>query len=105
MIPTGKLAIACPRCGSANVFYSCTPNCCYNHVCAECQTTFEPATTAQGGTLTGVVAPDPLPDATDPTAECARCASNAVYMTADGTVVCGNCGAILKLELTEIVPG
>jgi transcription elongation factor Elf1 len=59
----------------------------------------------RGGTLTGIVPPDPLPDATDPTAECARCASNAVYMTADGAVVCGNCGDILELEITEIVPG
>ena len=106
MIQTRKLAIACPRCGSADVFYSCTPNCCYNHVCADCQSTFEPATTLQGrAALTGVLPPNPLPDATDPTAECAKCASNAVYMTADGGVVCGDCGSILKLEITEIAPG
>ncbi|MGD0772615.1 MAG: hypothetical protein ABSC05_07310 [Candidatus Solibacter sp.] len=102
MIRTRKLSIACPRCGSPDVFYSCTPNCCYNHVCADCQTTFEPATTLQGGTLSGVVPPNPPPDATDPTAECARCASNAIYMTDDGGVVCGHCGAVLKLQLTEI---
>ena len=100
MIPTRKLALACPHCGSTDVFYSCTPNCCYNHVCAECRTTFEPATTFQGATVTGVVPPDPLPDSTDPTTECARCTSNAVYMTEDGGVVCGDCGAILKLEIT-----
>jgi DNA-directed RNA polymerase subunit RPC12/RpoP len=105
VIQTRKLAIACPHCGSADVFYSCTPNCCYNHVCADCQTTFEPATTFQGGSLTGIVPPDPLPDATDPTAECVRCTSNAVYMTDDGGVVCGQCGAILKLEIAEIAPG
>jgi transcription initiation factor TFIIIB Brf1 subunit/transcription initiation factor TFIIB len=46
-----------------------------------------------------------LPDATDPTAECARCTSNAVYMTDDGAVVCGKCGAVLSLEITEIAPG
>jgi DNA-directed RNA polymerase subunit RPC12/RpoP len=105
VIQTRKLTIACPQCGSADVFYSCTPNCCYNHVCADCGTTFEPATTPQGGALTGVLPPDPLPDATDPTTECARCASNAVYMTRDGTVVCAGCGAILALEITEIAPG
>jgi DNA-directed RNA polymerase subunit RPC12/RpoP len=105
VIQTRKLTIACPQCGSADVFYSCTPNCCYNHVCADCGTTFEPATTPQGGALTGVIPPDPLPDATDPTTECARCASNAVYMTRDGTVVCAGCGAILALEITEIAPG
>jgi len=105
VIQTRKLAIACPQCGSADVFYSCTPNCCYNHVCADCGTTFEPATTIKGGAVTGVVPPDPPPDATDPTAECAKCTSNAVYMTEDGGVVCGKCGAMLTLELTEIAPG
>ncbi len=105
MIQTRKLAIACPQCASLDVFYSCTPNCCYNHVCADCGTTFEPATTLCGGTITGVIPPDPLPDATDPTAECARCASNAIYMTVDGPLVCGHCGALLALEITEIAPG
>ena len=78
-VNTRKLAIACPTCGSGEVFYSCTPNCCYNHVCAECGTTFEPVTTATGGTLSGIVPPDPLPEAADPTAACARCDSIAVY--------------------------
>ena len=105
MIRTRKLAIACPRCASDDVFYSCTPNCCYNHVCADCRTTFEPATTLQGGALSGVLPPDPLPDSTDPTAECARCASNAVYMTDDSRLVCAHCGALLILHLTEIAPG
>ena len=105
MIQTRTLAIDCPHCGSPDVFYSCTPNCCYNHVCADCRTTFEPVTTLQGGALSGVVPPDPLPDATSPTAECARCASNAVYLTDDSRVVCANCGALLNLQLTEITPG
>jgi transcription initiation factor TFIIIB Brf1 subunit/transcription initiation factor TFIIB len=99
------LTIPCPQCGSADVFYSCTPNCCYNHVCADCGTTFEPATALQGGTVTGVIPPDPLPDTTAPTTECAKCASNAVYMTEDGGVVCGKCGALLVLEIAAIAPG
>ena len=102
---TRKLAIACPTCASGEVFYSCTPNCCYNHVCAECGTTFEPVTTAMGGTLSGIVPPDPLPEAADPTAACARCDSIAVYQTDDGSIVCGKCGSLLLLELTEIAPG
>jgi DNA-directed RNA polymerase subunit RPC12/RpoP len=105
VIQTRKLAIACPQCGSADVFYSCTPNCCYNHVCADCGTTFEPVTRLAGGAVTGVIPPDPLPDATDPTTECARCTSNAVYATHDGAVVCGHCGAILTLEITQIAFG
>jgi DNA-directed RNA polymerase subunit RPC12/RpoP len=102
---THKLRIACPQCGSGEVFYSCTPNCCYNHVCSDCGTTFEPETVAAGGYVTGVIPPDPLPESTDPTTECAKCHSNAVYATDDGGVVCGKCGAKLVLELTEIAPG
>jgi DNA-directed RNA polymerase subunit RPC12/RpoP len=101
-VATRKLTLACPTCGSGEVFYSCTPNCCFNHVCSECGTTFEPVTIASGGTLSGVLPPDPLPDAADPTAACARCDSTAVYLTAEGQAVCAKCGALLKVELTEV---
>ncbi|HWB83962.1 MAG TPA: hypothetical protein VG675_07465 [Bryobacteraceae bacterium] len=102
---TQKLEITCPVCSSKEVIYSCTPNCCFNHFCAECGATFEPITRATGGTLSGIVPPDPLPEATDPTTACAKCDSTAVYGIADGPLVCGHCGALLELELTEIVPG
>jgi hypothetical protein len=104
-VNTRKLAFACPVCGSAEVFYSCTPNCCFNHVCGACRATFEPATTATGGRVADVVPPDPPPDASDPTAACAKCDSTAVYMVEDGALVCGDCGARLSLELTAIAPG
>ena len=104
-MPTRKLALACPVCGSGAVFYSCTPNCCFNHVCEGCGATFEPATTLAGGTLTGAVPPDPLPDSTDPTVACARCDSTSVYMTGRDSLVCTGCGALLKLEITEVAPG
>jgi hypothetical protein len=102
---TRKLELPCPVCGSGEVFYSCTPNCCFNHVCSNCGTTFEPETAAAGGTLQEIVPPDPLPDAADPTAECARCESTAVYLTEDSRVVCGKCGTLLKVEYTEVCPG
>ena len=104
MEPTRKLAFACPACGSGEVFYSCTPNCCFNHVCAGCGATFEPVTVASGGKLEGVQPPEPLPDAADPTVACGRCDSTAVYLLADGRAVCGSCGALLALEFTEIHP-
>jgi DNA-directed RNA polymerase subunit RPC12/RpoP len=104
-VRTRKLEIHCPECGSSEVFYSCTPGCCFNHVCANCGTTFETLTTAAGGTLSGLTPPDPLPEAADPTAACARCDSLAVYMTAEDRLVCANCGTLLALELTEISPG
>ena len=99
-----KLELACPVCGSAGVFYSCTPNCCFNHVCSDCGTTFEPATVASGGRRT-VTPPDPLPEAADPTVACAKCDSTAVYMDADGTLVCAACGTLLRLQITEVSPG
>ena len=102
---TRKLALACPVCNSPDVFYSCTPNCCYNHVCAECGTTFEPETVRAGGPVTGVIPPDPLPEAADPTVACAKCDSIAVYMTDTDALVCSKCGTLLKLEITEVAPG
>lgn len=102
---TRKLEIPCPVCGSKDVFYSCTPNCCYNHVCADCGTTFEPMTKAKGGTARDVVPPDPLPDAADPTAACIKCDSTAVYLIGDNSLVCAKCGTLLELEITEVAPG
>lgn len=104
-VRTRKLEIHCPVCHSAEVFYSCTPNCCFNHVCSECGTTFEPMTRKTGSRLSGLLPPDPPADAADPTAECAGCASTEVCMAEDGTVVCAKCGAVLVLELTEVAPG
>jgi len=62
-------------------------------------------TVLAGGTVAGIVPPDPLPEAADPTAACIRCDSPAVYLGEDGTPVCARCGARLKLELTEVAPG
>jgi DNA-directed RNA polymerase subunit RPC12/RpoP len=104
-LATRKLELACPLCGSGEVFYTCTPGCCFNHVCGNCGATFEPETHPAGGVLRGVIPPDPLPDASDPTAACARCDSTAVYMTADNTIVCANCGTVLRIEMTEVSGG
>ena len=101
---TRALSLACPLCGSAAVFYSCTPSCCFNHVCADCGATFEPATKLRGGAASGVEPPDPLPDAADPTVACARCDSTEVYEIAEGSLVCAKCGSLLALEYTEVAP-
>jgi hypothetical protein len=102
-LKTRKLTLACPVCGSREVFYSCTPNCCFNHVCAACNATFEPATRAAGGVVSGLIPPDPLPDSTEATVECVKCASLAVYECEDGRVACAACGAVLTVEYTEVV--
>ena len=92
-------------CSSSEVFYSCTPNCCFNHVCADCGATFEPETTLAGGTASGIVPPKPLPEAADPTVACVKCDSTAVYMTDTELLVCSQCGRLLKLAIGEIAPG
>jgi hypothetical protein len=99
---TRALTIKCPHCGSAEVFYSCEPKCCFNHVCEACKGTFEPITKAAGGRLGDIQPPDPLPDCTEPTVACALCESTAVYVLADGRLVCADCGALLVMELTEV---
>ncbi|MBL8215656.1 MAG: hypothetical protein JNK87_33350 [Bryobacterales bacterium] len=99
-----KLQIACPHCGSKDVFYSCEPKCCFNHVCEECKGTFEPVTEALGGRRK-IVPPDPLPDCTEPAVACCLCESVAVYVDEDGVLVCADCQATLRLELTELAPG
>ena len=102
---TGRLELSCPLCGAADVAYTCTPDCCFNHLCAGCGATFEPVTRAIGRSSGGLEPPDPLPDASDPTVACARCQSTEVYLTPDRQAVCLRCGALLAVEMTEIHPG
>ncbi|HWB97557.1 MAG TPA: hypothetical protein VG672_12670 [Bryobacteraceae bacterium] len=101
---TRKLAMKCPVCGSGEVFYSCTPNCCFNHVCSDCGATFEPVTHTLGALEKGAAPPDPLPDASDPTVACARCDSTTVYVLEEGRLVCTKCGSLLELAYTEVAP-
>ncbi len=101
---TSKLTLHCPVCQSPDVFYSCTPNCCFNHVCNSCGATFEPVTQLAGGSLRGAEPPDPPPDASDPTVACVKCDSTAVYELPEGQLVCTRCGLLLALEMTEIAP-
>jgi hypothetical protein len=104
-VQTRKLELTCPHCNSGEVVYSCEPKCCFNHVCAECQTTFEPLTIAAGGKAAMVIHPPrPLPDACDPTAACAVCESVRVYMVDADRLVCQDCASWLRLELTDICP-
>jgi DNA-directed RNA polymerase subunit RPC12/RpoP len=100
-----KLEIVCPVCGSREVFYTCNPACCFNHVCGECGATFETATVATGRKVGRVEPPVPLPEPGDPAAPCAKCESTAVYMTAENELVCANCGALLRLEINDVSPG
>jgi len=102
------LAIACPQCGSHDVVYSCKPDCCFNHVCSQCYTTFEPVTT-RVGEFSGDLGPlPPDPDPTGPTAACARCGEIKLFAVSDAPapqLLCVSCKALLTLELSEVSPG
>ena len=100
------ITIACPQCGSAEVCYSCTPSCCYNHVCNKCYTTFELETKRAGETTESFEVP-PDPESGAPTAPCARCLEPKVFAVKDDAsqFVCAACKARLTLEFTEIAPG
>ena len=102
-----KDVVRCPQCNSADVVYSCEPKCCFNHVCAECRSTFELNTVKTGDS-------DPIwvdtkePGSGDVTTGCASCGSLhvAVMRTQpDIIVVCGECQALSKVVVEEFVPG
>lgn len=99
------MSFACPKCGSTDVLYSCSPSCCFNHVCSQCYATFEPETT-RVGEFAGELGPVPDVDTTGPTAPCARCGEYRLYAVAGDSippdqVLCVSCRALLTLELVE----
>ena len=99
---TRKLEFACPVCASKDVVYTCTPDCCFNHLCGSCGSTFEPVTAPTGKVRTGLAGPNPSPEASDPTVACARCHATTVFLTGDSELVCVQCGSLLTLEFTEL---
>ena len=103
------LAVSCPQCGSNDVFYSCKPECCFNHVCNRCYTTFELETTRVGELPDPFEVP-PDPDPSGPTAPCARCGEYRIFALGDRPgapqqYLCVSCKALLTLEITNIAKG
>lgn len=97
----------CPSCQSTEVFYSCTPNCCFNHICSECQSSFELSTSPLPGSGPGLdmdaAGLPPEPDACSPTAPCAKCQGIRVYQLSDGEALfCLDCRALLKLGYENV---
>ena len=114
------LAVECPECGSAGVFYSCDPRCCFNHVCEDCRATFFLSTRLLGEASAAF--PDLAigarsADTTGPTAPCARCHGiRLLSIAVEGNpedpgegraeerapepVMCSDCGALLVVEIS-----
>lgn len=107
-LPSLKQIIRCPQCGGSDVIYSCEPKCCFNHVCADCRSTFELNTQKTGrfDHATDISAEEP--QSGDPTTACASCESlKLAVLSSNGEtlLLCANCRAISKLVVEEFVPG
>lgn len=95
--------VRCPRCGGADIVYTCEPRCCFNHVCSACRTTFQTASEAQGGSVAGLARLDP-PEDCAPTVPCGECRALAVAALPDGAHACTACGARLLLTYEDVAP-
>lgn len=99
---SSPLLFVCPSCGSANVAYTCRPECCFQHACQECGTTFVPYTIASGETAAPFDPPSSLPGDTNPTVPCAACGALSVYLLDDGRVACDHCRALLQVRFRHV---
>lgn len=102
--------VRCPNCGGGDIVYSCEPKCCFNHVCADCRSTFEINTEKTGRfEPAGLPAATELPDSSAPTTGCAQCESLrlAVFSSSDAEtlLLCGDCGALSRMKIEEFAPG
>ena len=100
------LQARCPRCQSADVIYSCVPACCFNHVCGDCQSSFELLTSPLPGPAPPNLEDDCLPpdrDACSPTAPCVKCQGISVYQISGGEVlICLDCRNLLKIGYENV---
>ncbi|HWP46066.1 MAG TPA: hypothetical protein VNM22_02785 [Candidatus Limnocylindrales bacterium] len=101
------LTIACPGCNSQEVAYTCSPSCCFNHVCANCYTTFEPFTRALGKELSLGDLPETEVDFSRPVVSCERCHQLVVYSIAEdkaleNKLVCVSCHMLLELGFSNV---
>lgn len=104
---TLKDLIRCPKCGGAEIVYSCEPKCCFNHVCADCRSTFEINTHKTGQFDRDSQLEFREPGSGDPTTGCANCESlNLAVLRSDSSetlLVCGKCRAISRLVIENFV--
>jgi transcription elongation factor Elf1 len=100
-----KDIIRCPTCGSAEIIYSCEPKCCFNHVCADCRTSFQIVTHKTGRFDRERQIAPMEPASGDPTTGCAACDSLNLALISEGppaVLICGNCRAVLELAIEEV---
>ena len=105
-IKLSLITVKCPNCVSDGIVYSCEPECCFNHVCGKCLTTFELATTAGDKSPLNSEYLLPEKEITLPTTECDACGSIEVYvLDTEKTyenLVCADCSNLLTLEFVDV---
>jgi transcription elongation factor Elf1 len=108
-VQTLKDIIRCPKCGGSDIVYSCEPKCCFNHVCADCRSSFEINTVKTGEYITAPTNVVEEPQSGEPTTCCASCESLQVAVLKsedkETLLLCGKCGAISKMVIEEFVAG
>jgi hypothetical protein len=103
-----KDVVKCPHCGGREIVYSCEPKCCFNHVCADCRSTFEINTQKTGEFDREASSAAKEPESGDPTTACASCESLKIAVLRAGDeplIVCGKCAAVSRLVIEEFVAG
>ena len=103
-----KDVIKCPHCDGRDIVYSCEPKCCFNHVCADCRSTFEINTEKTGDFDRESKLEFAEPESGDPTTACASCESLKIAVLNAGDeplIVCGKCGAVSRVVIEEFVAG
>lgn len=108
-MPTAlKEVVLCPKCGSQDIVYSCEPKCCFNHVCADCRSTFEVNTEKTGRVDQTTPIEAGEPDSSDPTTGCAACESLRVAVLStskeETLLLCAKCRAVSRLVIENFVP-
>ncbi len=103
-----KDVIRCPHCGGSEIVYSCEPKCCFNHVCADCRSTFEVNSEKTGEFDQESQLEFAEPESGDPTTACASCESLNIGVIGTGhdiRIVCGKCRAVSRVVIEEFVAG
>lgn len=108
-LPTLKDIVCCPQCGGREIIYSCEPKCCFNHVCADCRSTFELNTQKTGRFDHETAISAEEPPSGEPTTGCASCESLRIAVLSSRTdetlLLCAVCHAVSRLVVEEFVPG
>jgi hypothetical protein len=105
---TLKDVIRCPKCGGSEIIYSCEPKCCFNHVCADCRSTFEINTEKTGEFDYGSKLDFAEPESGEPTTACAACECLSIAVIESNEeirIVCGKCRAVSRVVIEEFAPG